>query len=126
MSLARLAPREGHVPDGMPSPVKVSISTLVLVGAKEIIRLGKLYDESVGLQVVITSAMDKAAAEAERSSLFSLALRPPAPARRNSVFFDGCGSCRDSCVGYTDVRAWEFVAFYTVQAHQFSLYENEA
>ena len=46
---------------------KVSISSLVVVGAKEIIRSGKLYDESVDMQVVIKSAMDKAAAQAERS-----------------------------------------------------------
>ena len=48
----------------MASPVKVCISTLVVVGAKEIHKSGKMYDESVGLQVVITSTMDKAAAEA--------------------------------------------------------------
>ena len=40
---------------------KVSISSLVVVGAKEIIRSGKLYDESVDLPAVIKSAMDKAA-----------------------------------------------------------------
>ena len=49
---------------------KVSISSLVVVGAKEIIRSGKLYDESVDLPAVIKSAMDKAAAQAERSLCF--------------------------------------------------------
>ena len=36
-------------------------------GDKEILKSGKLYDESVDMQVVIKSAMDKAAAQAERS-----------------------------------------------------------
>ena len=49
---------------------KVSISSLVVVGVKEIIRSGKLYDESVDLPVVIKWAMDKAAAQAERSLCF--------------------------------------------------------
>ena len=35
---------------------KVSISSLVVVGAKEIIRSGKLYDESVDLPAVINGA----------------------------------------------------------------------
>ena len=46
---------------------KVSISTVVVVGKKEILKSGKLYDESVDMQVVIKSAIDKAAAQAERS-----------------------------------------------------------
>mmetsp|Transcript_26045 Transcript_26045/g.76158 ORF Transcript_26045/g.76158 Transcript_26045/m.76158 type:complete len:137 (+) Transcript_26045:118-528(+) len=49
---------------------KVSISSLVVVGKKEILKSGKLYDESVDVQVVIKSAMDKAAAQAERSLCF--------------------------------------------------------
>ena len=49
---------------------KVSISSLVVVGVKEILKSGKLYDESVDMQVVIKSAMDKAAAQAERSLCF--------------------------------------------------------
>ena len=49
---------------------KVSISTVVVVGKKEILKSGKLYDESVDMQVVIKSAMDKAAAQAERSLCF--------------------------------------------------------
>ena len=53
---------------------KVSISSLVVVGAKEIIRSGKLYDESVDLPAVIKSAMDKAAAQAERSLCFMKAV----------------------------------------------------
>ena len=38
----------------MAKTAKVSISSLVVVGVKEIIRSGKLYDESVDLPVVIT------------------------------------------------------------------------
>ena len=43
---------------------KVSISSFVVV---ELIKSGKMYDESVDLQKVVRSAMDKAATEAGRS-----------------------------------------------------------
>ena len=43
---------------------KVSVSSFVVV---ELIKSGKMYDESVDLQKVVRSAMDKAATEAGRS-----------------------------------------------------------
>ena len=43
---------------------KVSVSSFVVV---ELIKSGKMYDESVDLQKIVRSAMDKAATEAGRS-----------------------------------------------------------
>ena len=54
----------------MAMPCKVSISALVVVGAKEILNSGRMYDESVDVKAIITMAMDKAAAQRERSMCF--------------------------------------------------------
>ena len=54
----------------MTTPCKVSISALVVVGVKEILNSGRMYDDSVDVKAIITMAMDKAAAQAERSMCF--------------------------------------------------------
>ena len=54
----------------MAMPCKVSISALVVVGAKEILNSGRMYDESVDVKAIISMAMDKAAAQRERSMCF--------------------------------------------------------
>ena len=50
----------------MTTPPKVIISALVVVGLKEIITTGKMYDETISVHAVIKFAMDKAAEQAER------------------------------------------------------------
>jgi hypothetical protein len=54
----------------MTTPPKVIISALVVVGLKEIITTGKMYDETISVHAVIKFAMDKAAEQAERSLCF--------------------------------------------------------
>ena len=54
----------------MTTPCKVSISALVVVGVKEILNSGRMYDDSVDVKAIIKMAMDKAAAQAERSMCF--------------------------------------------------------
>ena len=50
----------------MTTPPKVIISALVVVGLKEIITTGKMYDETISVHAAIKFAMDKAAEQAER------------------------------------------------------------
>lgn len=54
----------------MTTPCKISVTALVVVGAKEIISTGKMHDETTDVKSVINPAMDKAAAEAERNLCF--------------------------------------------------------
>ena len=54
----------------MATPCKISVTALVVVGAKEIISTDKMHDETTDVKSVINPAMDKAAAEAERNLCF--------------------------------------------------------
>ena len=67
---------------------KVSVSSNVVV---EIIKSGKMYDESVDLQTVIKSTMVKAAAEAGRNLSFV-----KAEAYTAADAMDRCGTLLDS------------------------------
>ena len=57
---------------GMATP-KVAVTARVFVGSKVIFNAGKMHDESATVQLVIDTALAKAAAHSERSLIFASA-----------------------------------------------------